>query len=416
MCAAALVAALAFAQVAGCGAADDGPQAEGPETALQNPLGEPPSADSKRADLQFEQAGTFAFDTQGRTPTVTISLPASRRFVAIAAIPTTQMPASRKSCFALEEVDHAGLVRVVSGAWRSIGGEVCGTCTWPTRVGDGYGYWVLPSAAATLGPGDLTFRVRLRRCADTGFASRLNDSSAPPGVRLQYAHEAAVPATANGVVRVRVAVDPNASGGAQQGLNSPAWAAGWTRASKLLQQAGVRLWVEHLAALPRPAPDPLVYGRTERAALDLVSSDARYVLDQHGPHRYLPVVVVPCLKVSVDGATVAPTAGTVPRIPGGQGLGGFADAVLISDGLCRKDAPTPLVDSHRIGNLLAHEIGHFLGLYHSDTADGRMRLPAGPTPTTLMARIPLDLDDAPLTPVQRAVIRRHPVVGFASAP
>lgn len=111
------------------------------------------------------------------------------------------------------------------------------------------------------------------------------------------------------------------------------------------------------------------------------------------------VVVAGCLEYA-DPFFGPPIAldGYTPRVVGGAGP---ADAVFLPDVDCTSSlalAPTP----ESRGRTLAHELGHYLGLFHAD--------PDGEGDTNLMSPNPSLAAAHGLTPDQVRVLRRHPIL------
>jgi hypothetical protein len=120
------------------------------------------------------------------------------------------------------------------------------------------------------------------------------------------------------------------------------------------------------------------------------------------------VIFAGCLEhVGTDRLAIE-TQGYAPRIPGGGGDGAFADGVFVSAAGCGPGAN--LATPERAAKILAHELGHFLGLYHTVECSGGEDLLPDTDSRNLMNYLPDAVDSSGLSDRQVFVMRRRPYV------
>ena len=186
----------------------------------------------------------------------------------------------------------------------------------------------------------------------------------------------------------------------------------WLRAR--LASAGISVQIDRVVTLQAPGTKSgaLQVGTASGAdgSLDTVFAHAMKDLWEPGEGtRWMPVILTECLMLNKAGADPTPMAGLTPRIPGGAPLGIGAGGIFLATSLCDNPlAPGP----DAVEYVFTHEIGHYLGLYHSDSEWGGHRRAGDGTDlmvTTPGAALPVE---ASFTSAQIAVIRAHPDVIF----
>jgi hypothetical protein len=260
----------------------------------------------------------------------------------------------------------------------------------------------------------------MRDCALGIRATESLGVDLPGEVRVAIADAPAVLSEAQGTLRVRIAIAPGGGLDGAELAESPTWAAAWQTAVAAFGGAGVRLELERSYALAGTSASTLRYGPAGRDAMDALGAEAIAALsDGPADTRFVPVVLVPCLEwVDPVSGSARPAAGQTTGIPGMVVPGATASGVFLATGACPdalgEPSPPPWSDGPHLGVILAHELGHYLGLYHSDMPSGRHRALGAAWGLMVSTVLALSPDEATLTAAQVDVVRRHPDVVFAT--
>lgn len=342
-------------------------------------------------------SATLPVSNDGRTETTTFDPPAGARAVLLTATPVGgQAETNRDLCFRFAPVETP------TASWVGLPEEQgtapgCGSCTHPMVWGIGSAGALLPSAPEAVDDPlpPLTLGVEVRNCALGIPASRASF----PGMATHLQVEARfldVPAEDEPLVlTVHLLTRPDALHAA-----NTFWTEVIATAAARFHAAGVQLVVLGPDAILAPADndDPrLLFGADGDGALHALATELRAAQNEMAA---VPVALVGCLvRTHADGTKTYP-AGVTTRIPGSADAASAPSFVAVAAAGCKVGGPPtpPPHDAIRMGLILAHELGHHLGLFHADAAPGLMN-------TDVIAVSP---EAAWFAKGESALLRRHP--------
>ncbi len=264
---------------------------------------------------------------------------------------------------------------------------VCARCSEPVFAQRGFGMFVFPSATTLATKDTLRLRIQLLDCDLFIPVSRARIPSLPNTVRFETATER-TSSTGSPTLEVWVGHQSDAYGMLDDRD------AAWNDVFRLFDEVGIALEVVGTSEVHMTGA--LEWSRG-------ASAPYAALLEQipHRERRIVPIVVVPCL---LDGGVSIP--GVTSRIPGGINpqASSVDSAVFMSTG-CGAEFGTGAVALR-----LAHEIGHYLGLFHSDSPAGASVAPEGSVMNARPILLAPELQH--FTPEQAAIMMRHPDVFF----
>ncbi len=407
-----LAAAAAVAWGLGCGAAPADPAgaaAPAASSALAPPASSapaPPPGPPAFALSSLEESAPAAgpapawgepvdvpLDAAGDGQPVALTLPAGR--AALRLSPTPALDDDTR-CYRLDQVTLGDLDWLPAAP----GCLACGLAL-PSRPTEGF--WALPGAETAR---TATVRFSLLDCltGDRRSAAKLAQLGSP--LRWQALAPPPLPALATLEVRIGLARGVAVLGGADGGR--ALWAETLAGVRAYFADAAVRVVVSRLAELPAPDEDtPVTSQDGDEQQLARWASVAAAALGPGAGQAYLPVVVVPCLvRDDLLSGKEFPVSGFTPRIPGGARADGRAEAVFVA-GTCTPDDDPPAAP--RLARVMAHELGHYLGLHHSDAPAGQPL--SEPGKSDLMDSNIVYLQEAlAWSPRQREALRLHPLL------
>lgn len=295
-------------------------------------------------------------------------------------------------CAQVESAVADGRTLVPAGAR----GIFCTDCAHRVMGLVGGGLW-------SFDPGAVTLRFGVRDCA-TWVPIR---GAAPLGASLRVSTPALDDPAQAAVLRVNVAAF-----GDLWLRDVTAVDALLAEASSELAGASISLQRSEFCAISSPAERLEITdsGHAEVARWTSLARARCPALRSDPARPRLTLLVAPCVRTrdSVRGESRA-VDGYTTHIPGGALSEETPDAVLLSAG-CGATLPVVHGVPLGLGRVLAHEVGHFLGLFHTSEAEGARDLDAfdDTDERNLMNAVPLRPEARGLSRAQVAVARRHP--------
>ena len=344
---------------------------------------------TSQADAAWTDYAAVRLDAQGQTPELSLPWSADRAGLVV------EVSSPSQRCMQVDalsdDAGHAYIARAESGPY-------CIECEQRASAVSGAGRFVFPSRAGPFMPtGALRFRFGLRDCDTLTRA-------APPsiGETLFVRARSTRAPPPRGTLALRLVVTPASV------FHAPA---SDTAINALLDALNVELAGAQLSArwvavtrLPAGATSDALFSRADPSALQaLLAQDPS---TQDG----VAVVLAGCLQLSEPALRrTSEPQGYTPHIPGGAGP---ADGVFIQGSLCGTPGPVRIEwSASAMARVIAHELGHYLGLYHSVEADGSTDQLEDTGAANLMFYRPSDSTAQGLSPTQGEVVRAHPAVG-----
>ena len=363
----------------------------------------------------WRDVGVFSLDGWGSSETIAIDFPDDQRFIAVrtfAGEGTSVLPEGL--CYRLEPAALASGEQLVAGPEAQDNGAVCSDCVQFVSMGQDAGVFVFSTTPDPLSEGDtLTFNVSLRDCALGVKASRARFPQMPSHVEVEVAWEAAPSSPEAATLGVRIVYTENS--GFQSPLNEdPLFAVLWAEMQARFDAEGIELSLEAELALDATF-DHIEYGPGNASTLrDLQATFLSRLSRGSDDVRFIPIALVNCLAFenTLLRETSRPS-GQTTRIPGLLSVKTSPSLVLLATGRCFGDDDVVLEDPAHFGRILAHEVGHYLGLYHTDVPAGA-QLYTGPSERLMTSgQGASEADSAWFSDDQSRVMRRHPAVRFA---
>jgi len=382
--------------LAGCGSAT----ATGPDAATSCWQEAAPTAPAAPA---FTPLADLAVGPDGRTAPLTIPLPSGGEAFAL----RISDPAGTPVCVQLESVvDSAGYAWVTStaGEW----GPFCLSCPQRVNVGIGHGLFVLPSNdRPPPWPAAVQVIAGTRDCVTLLPAS----PSQPASLRIEGLFPEAVADSRPGVIALGLAFlaqSPLADAAARQAV--------LPETMRLMNELFAPGAIQVVVARTRvvgTTTGTIELSRGDDGPLDALFTQVVSGDGCSGPpdDAWVPVVFAGCLRVvdPVQALTSQPD-GLTPGIPDGFPPAGRAHGIYLKGQSCQAGMAPVSWSPSMLARLLAHELGHYLGLYHSVEADGTVDQLADTDETNLMYYSPLTVAAPSFSAGQFQVMRRHPAV------
>lgn len=326
-------------------------------------------------------------------------------------------PSGKPACVQLVSVKDPmnGTSWVTPPAQREDYGPYCVSCPQRTSVAVGPGLYVLPSGdPEPQAARSLSIEAALRDCST--FLPPLTESSTShlriERLRIDSANSGR-PASdqTEGVIPIEIAITRGSLF--------------YDRSEPLPEELKTAL--DEVNAMLRPGfltvraarirrsegEDPLLIPRGDSSALERVQRELNVCEEKEDPARSdrVSLVLAGCIKTEDPILMQAGEPdGYVPHIPDGGLPPGRAQGIFIKGRGCALGGAQVQWAAQNLAKLIAHELGHYLGLYHSVEENGQADAIADTGADNLMHFRPFSVATAAFTPGQFRVMRRHPVV------
>jgi hypothetical protein len=347
----------------------------------------------------FALAGEPLVDASGLTASITLPVGQDARGIAL----RVSNPESGQHCVQLNSVvDPDGSAWVTPPQSLDDYRSYCRTCPERVSVAAGGGLYVLPSGdpPPTM-PNTLSVRVSAIDC-DTF----LPDAAPPSRLRIESLVLPAVDDTREGQVFVEIILTEASAQYADSEPLPAVLSDVFTRVDGLLAPGNLRLRPVRIRRVAEKGTVGLLRG--DHFAAQRIVRNAREC--DAGQPSWIPLVFAGCIRITntVQMTSTEPN-GFVPHIPDGFVSSDLAGGVFIKGAACQGSGASIEWPADVLAKLVAHELGHYLGLYHSVEADGTVDLLDDTSEPNIMHYVS---PAGTFSPSQFRIMRRHSAVVY----
>lgn len=293
-------------------------------------------------------------------------------------------------------------------------GSFCVSCPQRTSVGVGGGVYVLPSIdPAPAVTGTMRVRAALRDC--TTFLPYRSAPARPERLRIEALTNHPTPTSGPGELLIELVVTPGSFLYADEADLPTPLAEAIAQVNDILRPGELSITALRVRRSAITDPLTLAPGAHTTVSTFVDSLQSCQMPGEISRSLVLPVVLAGCIRISDPVLqTTSEPEGYVPHIPDGVSSNHGTYGVYLRGHSCQGDGTPFVLTSGQLAKLLAHELGHALGLYHTVEANGTTDQLADTGADNLMNYKPSVVAGlgSGFTASQLAVMRRHPLIRY----
>jgi hypothetical protein len=359
----------------------------------------------------LEKLGNFPIDSTAVTEEIAITPGQQTGQIILRA---TSVPSSAIRCFQLFSArTTTGTYLVEPPSSRADYGPFCVSCSNRAYAGRDFGLFILPNNGADLPENEqLLIRFQARDCL-TGLAATIAEDAPEAFISVELLQTDQISPQAESEISLSFVFTQASQ---FHGLTDVAEDDVLAESLQLLKETfaplSLKINIAGLYSIEASDPYTINYGPDDFSELDELFGLAVGQIEQATGQSFqktIPVIFGGCLIYeNTLLQRIEQPYGFVTRIPGGFSTGSFADAIFLRGGNCDQGVTVDFWFGPLLSRILSHELGHYLGLYHTIEKDGVADHLDDTAIDNLMYYDPLLESSTGFSEKQIKVIRSHP--------